>query len=109
MNTHPQPPVSRHESVAEPSDLPSGIARPRPPPPPGLLLSLVAVDHRDGDVGVWFTRQFTVGTREERAEGTDVPPDLSSTLTRSAYALTARSIRELLPVHAVHAVRRYII
>jgi len=67
------------------------------------------VDHGDRDVPAWFTPQFTVGTREERAEGTDVPPDLPGTLTRPACTLAAGPIPMLIPVHAVHAIHRYII
>lgn len=60
------------------------------------------MDDRDRDMGPRFTRQFALGTRKERAEGTDVPPDL----TGPACTLSAGPIAMLLPVRAS---RRYII
>jgi hypothetical protein len=67
------------------------------------------MDHRNRDVGTRFTRQFALGTREQRAEGTDVPPHLASISSGPARGLCAGPIVMLLPVHAVHAIHRYVI
>ena len=109
MDPHPQPPVTGNQQPAQPRDLRSRLPRSRPSPPPGLLLPLVAVHHRDSDVRPRFTRQFALGPLQQLAEGTDVPPDLTATLTGLACTLAAQPIPMLLPAHAVHAIHRYII